>query len=88
MQTLDLTNIDKYHIANWFSHHPVDFEGGQDEIYNKVRHDFRLVAIGLCQTIPDTPERQFAINKLKEAMWAVNHAIACNWELRDPSKRM
>lgn len=64
-------------LANWFTHHPP--KDDQDmRRYQEIRNGGRELAELILDECPISPERDAALQKIREAVMWANAAIACN----------
>ncbi len=67
---------EEFSMHKMFSYHPP--KGDQQERYEKLRDQAKILAIKIDKYCPNSREKSLAITKLREAtMWA-NASIACN----------
>ena len=59
---------------NWFRFHPATAVTGP--IHDRIRAQFRSVALTLVDKLPDGPDKTVALRKLQDAMMSANACIA------------
>jgi len=62
-------------LENWFSYHAP--KRGQPAIYEEIRLAGAALAARVVYRCPDSPERNEALKKIREAVMWANSAIAC-----------
>jgi hypothetical protein len=68
-----------HEIENMFTYHPP--KGDQAQRYEKIRYHGKTFAQVIDEEVPDGPEKDTAVLRLREAVMWSNAAIACG-ELR------
>lgn len=63
-------------LENVFTHHPP--KGDQARRYQDIRDAGRALATVIDLRAPDSPEKDAAIDRIREAVMWANAAIACN----------
>lgn len=72
-----ITDTEAADIDNWFSFHPPADAAAADQ-HTSVRVWCKDLAYTLMNLVPPGPERDQAIDRLREVMFWANAAIACN----------
>lgn len=63
-------------VTKAFTYHAP--KGNQPERYENIRSTFAALALGICQSTPQSREQSLALTKLEECHMWVNAAIARN----------
>lgn len=64
-------------LDNWFTHHPPE-SPGVVAVYQSIRNGGRELAEVIADECPAGRERDIALDKVREAVFWGNAAIACN----------
>lgn len=64
-------------IDNWYTHHPPEGPA-QVQVYAEIRSKAKELAVMFDACVPACPDASAAHYKLREAVMAMNNAIACN----------
>jgi hypothetical protein len=68
--------LDESRLDNWFTYHPPIRD--QAERYQEIRQRGGMFVSVIEELAPDSPEKEQALTKVREAVMWANAAIACN----------
>lgn len=69
-----VTDEEREDINHRFTYHPP--KTGQPEMYERLRHEARMLAHRIMDECPPSRERSLALTKLEESVFWANAAIA------------
>lgn len=69
--------MDGIDIDNWFTHHPPRSDS-QVHAYQQIREGGKILANRIRGQVPDGPEKQKAVEAVREAVMWANAGIACS----------
>lgn len=64
-------------LDNWFAYHQPT--NGTAQAHEQIRQAARAFAQVVQDVVPECPDKTVAFRAVREAMYAANAAVACNW---------